>query len=122
MIPSGVLLAALAVPASLVVVVVVSLAVGIGFAIGNTLWMTALQRNVPEHAISRISSFDWLGSVALNPIGYVLIGPISAAIGTPETLVVAAILNIAVCFSVILVPSVRHIGMAGQPVPVGATG
>ena len=41
----------------------------------NTLWMTSLQRNVPEHALSRISSFDWLGSVALNPVGYALIGP-----------------------------------------------
>ncbi len=109
--PAGVLLAALAVPVSLIAMVVVSFAVGIGFALGNTLWITALQRNVPAHALSRISSFDWLGSVALNPIGYALIGPIAAAIGTSETLVAAAILNIAVCVSVVLVPSVRSIRM-----------
>ena len=59
--------------------------------------MTTLQRNVPEHALSRISSFDWLGSVALNPIGYALIGPLAAAFGTSETLLIAAVLNIAVC-------------------------
>jgi len=94
------------------VVVVVSLAVGIGFAIGNTLWMTALQRNVPEHAISRISSFDWLGSVALNPIGYALIGPVAAAIGTSETLAIAAVLNLVVIAgAIVLVPSVRSIRM-----------
>jgi hypothetical protein len=109
--PSGLLLASLAVPLPLIGLAVVSFAVGIGFALGNTLWMTALQRNVPEHALSRISSFDWLGSVALNPIGYALIGPIAAAIGTAETLVVAGILNIAVCISVLLVPSVRHVRM-----------
>jgi Transmembrane secretion effector len=109
--PAGVLLAALAVPVSLIAMVVVAFAVGIGFALGNTLWITALQRNVPAHALSRISSFDWLGSVALNPIGYALIGPIAAAIGTSETLVAAAILNIAVCASVVLVPSVRSIRM-----------
>jgi Transmembrane secretion effector len=109
--PAGVLLAALAVPVSLIAMVVVSFVVGIGFALGNTLWTTALQRNVPAHALSRISSFDWLGSVALNPIGYALIGPIAAAIGTSETLVAAAILNIAVCVSVVLVPSVRSIRM-----------
>ena len=57
---------------------------GSGFAFGDTPWMTALQRNVPEHALSRISSFDWLGSVALNPIGYALIGPLAVAIGTSE--------------------------------------
>ena len=117
--PAGLLLAALAVPIPVVGIAAVSFAVGIGFALGNTLWITALQRNVPEHALSRISSFDWIGSVALNPIGYILIGPIAAAIGTSETLVIAAVLNIAVCCSVVLVPSVRSIRMdATVPVAV----
>jgi MFS family permease len=107
--PAGLLLAALAAPVPLIGISVVSFAGGVGFALGNTLWITALQRNVPTQALSRISSFDWLGSVALNPIGYALIGPIAAAIGTSETLVVAAVLNIAVCVSVVLVPSVRSI-------------
>jgi MFS family permease len=109
--PCGLLLAALAVPLPLVGLAVISFAVGIGFALGNTLWMTALQRNVPEHALSRISSFDWLGSVALNPVGYALIGPIAGAVGPAEALLVAGILNMAVCVSVALVPSVRSIGM-----------
>ena len=111
--PAGLLLAALAVPLSLIAIAVVSFAGGVGFALGDTLWVTALQRNVPEHALSRISSFDWLGSVALNPIGYALIGPLAAAIGTSETLAVAAVLNIAVCVSVVLVPSVRSVRMNG---------
>jgi MFS family permease len=116
--PAGMLLVALAVPLPLIGLAVVSFLVGIGFALGNTLWFTALQRNVPEHALSRISSFDWLGSVALNPIGYALIGPIAAAIGTTETLVIAGVLNIVVCVAVTLVPSVRHIGMTA---PVAET-
>jgi len=110
-IPAGILLATLAVPLPLVAIIGFSFVNGIGFAVGNTLWMTALQQNVPSHALSRISSFDWLGSVALNPIGYALIGPIAAAIGTPETLAIAAVLNVAVCIGVSLVPSVRQIGM-----------
>ena len=110
-IPAGILLATLAVPLPLVAIIGFSFVNGIGFAVGNTLWMTALQQNVPSHALSRISSFDWLGSVALNPIGYALIGPIAATIGTPETLAIAAVLNVAVCIGVSLVPSVRQIGM-----------
>jgi MFS family permease len=117
--PAGLLLAALSVPLSLIVIAAVSFIGGVGFAIGDTLWVTALQRNVPEHALSRISSFDWLGSVALNPIGYALIGPLAAAIGTPETLVVAAALNIGVCISVVLLPSVRAVRM-NAPVAVAA--
>jgi hypothetical protein len=82
-------------------------------------WITSLQRNVPEHALSRISSFDWFGSVALNPIGYALIGPIAAAIGTSQSLSVAAVLNVGVCLSIVAVASVRRIGMH-TPVVVAA--
>ena len=117
--PAGLLLAALAVPLPLVAIAAVSFIGGAGFALGDTLWVTALQRNVPDHALSRISSFDWLGSVALNPIGYALIGPLAVAVGTSEALIAAAILNIGVCFSVVLVPSVRHVRMhadATEPV------
>ena len=115
--PAGLLLAALAVPLPLAAIAAICFAVGVGFALGNMLWITALQRNVPEHLLSRISSFDWLGSVALNPIGYAVIGPIAAVLGTGETLLVAAALNITVVIgSVLLVPSLRSIGMDGSTV------
>lgn len=114
--PAGLLLAALAFPLPLFAIAGVGFVVGIGFALGETLYVTAFQRNIPEHALSRISSFDWFGSVALNPIGYALIGPIAAAIGTSQTLFVAAALNVLVCVSVVLVPSVRHIGMTAPAV------
>ena len=107
--PAGLLLASLAIPLPLAAIAVISFIGGAGFALGDTLWVTALQRNVPEHALSRISSFDWFGSVALNPVGYALIGPIAAAIGEPEVLIVAGILNISVCIGVVLIPSVRAI-------------
>jgi hypothetical protein len=115
-IPAGLILAALAVPLALVAIAALSFAMGVGFALGNTLWMTTLQRNVPTETLSRISSFDWLGSTALNPIGYALIGPIAATIGTSETLAIAAVLNVAVCLSVVLVPSVRNIRMTGPAI------
>jgi len=109
--PAGLLLAALAVPLPLAAIAAVSFLTGIGFSLGNTLWITALQRNVPDHVLSRISSYDWLGSIALNPLGYALIGPIAAMIGASQSLAVAAVMNVAVCLSVLLVPSVRGIGM-----------
>ena len=108
-VPSGFLLIALAVPLPLAAIAAVGFLVGLGFALGENLYVTAFQRNLPEHALSRISSYDWFGSVALNPIGYALIGPVAAAIGMPETLVIAGILNVLVCVGVVLVPSVRAI-------------
>jgi hypothetical protein len=108
-IPSGFLLLALAVPLPVAAIAAVGFVVGVGFALGENLYVTAFQRNIPEHALSRISSYDWFGSVALNPIGYALIGPIAAAIGIGETLVIAGILNVLTCFLVVAVPSVRTI-------------
>ena len=110
--------ATIAVPLKVVLIAAMGFVTGIGFAFGDTLWMTALQRNVPEHALSRISSFDWLGSVALNPIGYALIGPLAVAFGTSEMLVIAGCLNIAVCLGVLLVPSVRSLRSSSTAVAV----
>ena len=111
-VPAGLLLATLAVPSPLVLIATTACAAGIGFSISETLWATALQRNVPEGALSRISSFDWLGSVALNPIGYAAVGPLAATIGVAETLVFAAALNLVATFAVLLVPSVRNLRSA----------
>jgi MFS family permease len=119
-VPAGMLLLTIAVPLPVVLIAAMGFVTGMGFAFGDTLWTTALQRNVPEHALSRISSFDWLGSVALNPIGYALIGPLAAAVGTSEMLVIAGILNIAVCLVVALVPSVRALRSSSPGVAVAA--
>jgi MFS family permease len=116
-VPSGFLLLALAVPLPLVAIAGIGFLVGAGFAIGENLYVTAFQRNIPEHALSRISSYDWFGSVALNPLGYALIGPVAEVIGIPETLVIAGVLNVIVCIGVVLVPSVRAIRTDG---PVAA--
>jgi len=115
-VPSGFLLFALAVPLPVAAIAGVGFVVGMGFALGENLYVTAFQRNIPEHALSRISSYDWFGSVALNPIGYALIGPVAAAIGVPQTLIIAGILNVLTCFLVVLVPSVRKIRSDGPPI------
>lgn len=115
-VPSGFLLFALAAQLPLAAIAAVGFVVGMGFALGENLYVTAFQRNLPEHALSRISSYDWFGSVALNPLGYALIGPIAVVLGTPETLVLAGVLNVLVCVGVILVPSVRAIRTQPEPV------
>ena len=42
-----------------------------------------------QESISRVSSYDWFGSLLFNPLGLALAGPIAAAIGTSETLAIA---------------------------------
>ena len=54
---------------------------GIGLGAGNGIWETTLQRNIPAASLSRVSSYDWFGSLAFNPLGLALAGPVAAAIG-----------------------------------------
>jgi MFS family permease len=65
---------------------------GIGVAIFNVLWMTALQQDVPDHLLGRVISLDMLGSMALMPIGYAITGPLVAALGANTVLLTGAVL------------------------------
>lgn len=59
---------------------------GIGLELFGVYWDTALQQHVPRHALSRVSSYDALGSFVAIPVGLSLVGPISDAIGIDATL------------------------------------
>ncbi|HEY5630346.1 MAG TPA: MFS transporter [Candidatus Limnocylindrales bacterium] len=91
-IPTALMLAALTLALPLPVVAAISALNGVGFALSDAVWFTTLQRNIPADALSRVSSFDWLGSIALNPLGYAIIAPLSLAIGEQATLAAATVL------------------------------
>jgi predicted MFS family arabinose efflux permease len=74
-----------------------------------TLWQTALQERIPRDALSRVVSYDWLGSLVLMPVGFAVAGPLAHAIGIDATLWVAAGLLFGSSIAVALVPGVRRI-------------
>ncbi len=119
--PAGLELLFLGLGAPVWVIMAIAFVSGAGFAIGNAVWTSTLQARIPAHAISRISSFDWFGSVALNPIGYALIGPLSDAVGVNEALLVAGGLNIVSTLVMLAIPSVRGLraGTDDLPPPQG---
>jgi predicted MFS family arabinose efflux permease len=84
----------------------------LGLAAGeliNTWWFTLLQQHVPEHARSRVSSYDWLVSFIFQPLGLLTVGPLSQAIGFTPTLVGAAALLLLTYITVTLLPSIRSV-------------
>ena len=99
-------LAFLAVPAPAPVTAVGALLAGAGLAVANNLWETTQQRHVPEELLSRVSSYDWFGSLAAVPIGMLLWGPIGDAIGVSEALWIAFVLQLS---SILLLLAVREI-------------
>jgi MFS family permease len=74
--------AALALTAPLPVVIPLSLATGFAFSLMMVWWETALARHIPAHALSRVSAYDWMGSLALLPVGYAIAGPLASAVGS----------------------------------------
>jgi hypothetical protein len=80
-----------------------------GLTCGDILWFTTFQLHIPDHLISRLSSFDWFGSVALNPIGYALIGPLATWLGVATTLYLAAALNLGISLAVSMSPAIRRL-------------
>jgi predicted MFS family arabinose efflux permease len=77
--------------------------------LASTLWLTVLQSNVPEHALSRVSSYDWLGSLVFLPAGYMLAGPVAESVGIAETLVFAAVWSAASTFAILSLEAVRGV-------------
>jgi MFS family permease len=65
---------------------------GGGMMLGISLYESTFQRHIPADVLSRVSSYDWFGSVALQPVGLAIWGPIAVAIGIDEALWLAAIL------------------------------
>jgi predicted MFS family arabinose efflux permease len=100
-------LLALRVPA--LVVAAGALLAGAGNMIFNSLWETALQRHVPPSALSRVSAYDWFGSMAFAPIGLAVAGPVAASIGTSTTLWIACGAELAVAALAVATPSVRRL-------------
>lgn len=60
---------------------------GIGVTIFQVMWMTALQREIPDRVLGRVMALDWLGSQGLMPVGYALAGIVAGAAGTRPMLI-----------------------------------
>ena len=76
---------------------------------GAAFWFTALQEHVPPHALSRVSSYDWLGSWLFLPLGYVVVGPVAETIGYTETLLIAVGWTLFSSLAILMIPSVRNL-------------
>ena len=92
-------IAALAKPQSLAVIAVCAFLFGITLDLWGTLWSTALQRKVPRDSLSRVSSFDAMGSLMFRPIGLAIAAPLSTLLGIETFIYILAIITV---FAIVL--------------------
>ncbi|MET7941880.1 MFS transporter [Streptomyces sp. NPDC005302] len=94
---------------------------GVASDVFGVLWATTIQREIPEQVLSRVSSYDWFGSLALAPLGLLVAGPVAAAVGTDRALAGCAALIVLATAAALLSPQVRTlratVDEAPAPVP-----
>ncbi|MET8683960.1 MFS transporter [Streptomyces sp. NPDC004732] len=88
---------------------------GLGFL--SPVWETSVQAAIPSAVLARVTSYDWLLSMAAMPLGYVLAPLAASAWGAGVPLWIAAAVVGVACAGTAAVPGVRRFTL---PVPVPA--
>lgn len=101
--------------ASLPLIVAGAFVMGVGFDIFGVLWQTAMQREVPPEALSRVASYDAFGSMVFGPVGVLLAGPAAVHFGAHAALLAAAGVILLSCALALMSRDVRTLRA-----PVGA--
>jgi MFS family permease len=110
--PFALPLVALAVPAPEAGLVATGFVWGFSSEIFGVMWTLTMQQQIPRDRLSRVYSYDMLGSFVLMPIGVAAAGPISAVVGERATLVGCAVLTVAATAPVLLSRDVRTLDRA----------
>lgn len=111
-------LASLAAGAHVGLLAASGLLAGLGMMLGNSVWEATLMRHVPREALSRVSAYDWFGSIAFQPLGLAIWGPIAALIGISTSLWVAVACVVATTAWLLASPAIRK--LRDEPPPPAA--
>jgi hypothetical protein len=91
---------------------------------GNIVWMSTLQERTPTTLLGRVSSVDWLFSLALAPLGTIGAGAAISLIGVRATVLTGGLIATATG-AILLIPGVADSGKASAhrvPAATKATG
>lgn len=97
---------AMAVHVSVWTIALGGFAVGVMLDLWGAIWGTALQKEVPREALSRVSAFDAFGSVLFRPIGLIIAAPMAEWLGLTQTLEIFAGVTAVAIVATLLVPEV----------------
>ncbi|MBG0827000.1 MFS transporter [Planomonospora sp. ID67723] len=112
LLPSALPYLLLGVEAPLWTVVAGAFVMGVCFDVFGVLWSTTMQREVPAESLSRVSSYDALGSLMFGPIGLLVAGPAAVLIGPGPALIGCAAIVVLSSLAALLSPGVRGLRAA----------
>nr|WP_285558998.1 MFS transporter [Streptomyces hygroscopicus] len=105
--PAAVPVALLAASAPVWATAAAMFASGVASDVFGVLWITTIHHEVPEQALSRVTSYDWFGSLSFAPLGLLVAGPTATAVGTGRALAGCAVLIVLATAAALLSPQVR---------------
>ena len=91
-------------PALWVAVILSGLSWGMA-SYGNIVWMSTMQERTPATLLGRVSSIDWLFTLALAPLGTIGAGAAIALIGVRATVLIGGLIATATGV-ILLIPRV----------------
>ena len=86
---------------------------GVQSGLFMVIWETSLARHIPPSALSRVSAYDWMGSLALLPIGFALSGPLASLFGARTVLGVGGGIGVLAVLLTLVPHSTRN--LSDQP-------
>jgi len=98
---------ALGLGAPLLVAVLAALIAGVAIDVTMVVWETTMQREIPEEMLSRVSSYDALGSLMFGPLGLLLAGPAVGLFGVRTSLLISAGIVAVASIGALCSPGVR---------------
>ncbi|WP_172254588.1 MFS transporter [Saccharibacillus deserti] len=81
---------------------------GFGMMMFMIIWEISLQELVPAESFGRVASLDMLGSFALLPVGYLVVGHLADMIGGIPTIAIFACAGIVILLTALCSPHIRR--------------
>ncbi|MEV7040430.1 MFS transporter [Amycolatopsis sp. NPDC051061] len=107
LLPFGLLLLVLSADLPVAAFVGVHFLAGVGLDVYTVLWVTAIQRDVPDAMRGRVFAFDAAGSSALMPVAFAVVGVLGKAVDPHPILLLGAVVGVAISVIPLVDPQVR---------------
>ena len=106
---AGLTIVVMGLASSVILVALAALVSGVTFAAFSLIWTNSLQELVPREQLGRVSSIDFLGSFALLPIGFGIIGWATDQLGAPLVFVISGVLTVGLAALGLTHPAIRNL-------------
>ena len=105
----GLMIAIMGLSGSVLLAALAAIVCGATSATFGLIWTNSLQELVPHEQLGRVSSIDFLGSFALMPIGFGIIGWATDQIGAPLIFVICGVLTVGLAALGLTHPAIRNL-------------